>query len=65
MRLIINGEEYDLDVKTLRDVIEHFQLNANLVVTEVDGEIVDRSKWESTTLKEMMKIELVQFVGGG
>lgn len=65
MKLLINGEEHHLDVKTLADVITHFKLDANLVVTEVNGEIIDRSEWETTELEEMMKIELVQFVGGG
>ncbi len=65
MRLLINGEEHRLNVETLEDVVAHFELDSHLVVTEVDGEIIDRSEWAKTTLEEMMKIELVQFVGGG
>lgn len=65
MKLHINGEAYDLDVTTMEDVIEHFQLQSGLVATEVDGMIIDRSKWSETNLDEGMKIELVQFVGGG
>lgn len=65
MNLIINGELHQLHVRTLAEVVAHFELQPHLVVTEVDGEIIDRSEWEQTEVKENMKIELVQFVGGG
>ncbi|WP_377888512.1 sulfur carrier protein ThiS [Alkalihalobacillus sp. R86527] len=65
MKLHINGETYNLDVTTMEDVIEHFQLQSGLVATEVDGTIIDRSKWSETYLNDGVKIELVQFVGGG
>ncbi|MCK0471503.1 sulfur carrier protein ThiS [Halalkalibacter sp. APA_J-10(15)] len=65
MQLLINGEEHQLNVGTLDEVVAHFELESQLVVTEVDGEIIDRSNWTTTAIKEGMKIELVQFVGGG
>ncbi len=65
MKLLINGEEHQLDAATLADVVAHFELEPHLVVTEVDGQIIDRAEWEQTTLIDDMKIELVQFVGGG
>ncbi|RBW70564.1 sulfur carrier protein ThiS [Bacillus taeanensis] len=65
MKLIINGEEKQLSVQTLQDVVEHFGLQEGFVVTEVDGEIIDRNNWNSKSLVEGMQIELVHFVGGG
>ncbi|MCA0986024.1 sulfur carrier protein ThiS [Guptibacillus algicola] len=65
MKLLINGEAHDLNVTTIEDVIAHFNLQSGLVATEVDGTIIDRSKWSETNLNDGMKIELVQFVGGG
>lgn len=66
MELIINGKKEQLtNVKTLEDVVRHFDLQKSLVVTEVDGEIIDRAKWASTEVVSGMKIELVHFVGGG
>jgi sulfur carrier protein len=65
MKLIINGEEKQLSVQTLEDVVEHFGLQEGFVVTEVDGEIIDRKNWNSKSLVEGMQIELVHFVGGG
>ncbi|GAE24779.1 sulfur carrier protein ThiS [Halalkalibacter wakoensis JCM 9140] len=65
MQLVINGEEHNVDVSTLEDVVSHFELEPHLVVTEVDGEIIERVNWAVTEMKEGMRIELVQFVGGG
>lgn len=65
MRLQINGDEHDLDVITLKDVVKHFGLQEGLVVTEVDGTIIDRSNWKDINVQDGMKIELVHFVGGG
>ncbi|WP_096201248.1 sulfur carrier protein ThiS [Bacillus sp. FJAT-45350] len=65
MELIINGEVENIDVTTLDEVVKHYGLEQNLVVTEVNGSIIDRSQWESTSVEPGMKIELVHFVGGG
>jgi sulfur carrier protein len=65
MRLYINGEEHHVDAKNLVDVVTYFNLEPHLVVAEVDGMIIERSSWEETSIEDGMKIELVQFVGGG
>ena len=65
MELIVNGESVQLEVKTLEDVVNHYELQKGLVVTEVDGKIIDRSDWSKTEVISGMKIELVHFVGGG
>lgn len=65
MKLIINGEEKILHVATIHDIVEHYNLDKGLVVIEADGKIIERELWEVTEVVEGMKIELVQFVGGG
>lgn len=65
MKLIINGKDVELDAETLQDVIKLYDLPAGLVVAEIDGEIIDRNKWETTNVSHGMVIELVHFVGGG
>jgi sulfur carrier protein len=65
VRLQINGDKHDLDVVTLKDVVNHFGLQEGLVVTEVDGTIIDRSNWNDINVQDGMEIELVHFVGGG
>lgn len=65
MELIINGDKKVLDAAALIDLVRHYELQDKMVVTEVDGEIVERDRWETTRLREGMRIELVHFVGGG
>jgi sulfur carrier protein len=65
MIVVINGEETELELETLTDVVKHFKLDENLVVTEVNGSIVEIEKRAQTKLSEGMNIEIVQFVGGG
>lgn len=65
MIITVNGEQKDLQVETLACVVQHYQLDENLVVTELDGEIVSRENRAQTKLAEGSTIEIVQFVGGG
>lgn len=65
MNVIINGEGKQLDLETIADVVEHYQLTENLVVTEINGVIINQEDRASTKLAAGMKIEIVQFVGGG
>jgi sulfur carrier protein len=65
MCLFINGEEHNINVSNLSEVVTYFDLEPHLVVTEVDGVIIENSSWDNTLLSDGMKIELVQFVGGG
>ncbi len=65
MNLIINGEAKQLELETLADLVAHFNLDKNLVVTEVNGLIISLEERSETKLSEGMKIEIVQFVGGG
>ncbi|WP_100398355.1 sulfur carrier protein ThiS [Bacillus sp. FJAT-44742] len=65
MTIEVNGEKKDLQVQTLIEVVEHFDLQDKMIVTEVEGKIIDRDQWNVTEVQPGMKIELVHFVGGG
>ncbi|OIJ16080.1 thiamine biosynthesis protein ThiS [Anaerobacillus arseniciselenatis] len=65
MNVFINGEKKELHLENVAEVVEHFNLDENLVVTEVDGNIINVEQRRDTKLYEDMKIEIVQFVGGG
>lgn len=62
MKLTINGEESDLDVQTLGDVLQHFQLDRAKVAVELNKQI---QKEMSAALHENDTIEIVSVVGGG
>jgi sulfur carrier protein len=64
--LQINGE-----VKTcppglnLIQLLEYLNLNPRLVAVEYNGEIRHRQFWETTSIVENDRLEIVTIVGGG
>jgi thiamine biosynthesis protein ThiS len=66
MNISINGQARDLaDGATLHDVVLQFAKRPDVVITELNGAIVDRLKWAETRFSTGDRVELVTFVGGG
>lgn len=69
MILSINGQkrslpELDANAVVAR-LVDLLEMKPDRVAVERNGDIVPRSKWETTELREEDKLEIVQFVGGG
>jgi thiamine biosynthesis protein ThiS len=66
MTLHINGEEREFpDGLTVAALVAQLGMKPDRVAVELNLEIVPRSGWESATLKNGDKLEVVHFVGGG
>ena len=66
MKVFVNGDEKDLsDGISLMELIEQLDLPAARIAIELNREVVRRSDWGSTMLKDEDRIEIVHFVGGG
>jgi thiamine biosynthesis protein ThiS len=66
MTLQINGESRSFpDGLTVATLIGHLGMKTDRVAVELNLEIVPRSNWDSTHLKDGDKLEIVHFVGGG
>ena len=65
MKLIINGQERDVEAQTLSDVVQSFGLNERIIIIEHNLNIVPRDLYAATAVAEGDKIEIVHFVGGG
>jgi len=67
--LKINGkEEIFPDNKmpaTIADLLRRLGVDSTTVVTELNGQIVERAKFSTTNLCDGQSIELVRFVPGG
>jgi len=66
--LKINGVEREFPSglpQTLADLLNQLNIDAATVVAEIDGRIIERSRFAETTLCSGQKIELVRFVPGG
>ena len=66
MHIQLNGEAYALsETLSVAGLIEHLQLAGRRVAVELNFEIVPRSLYETTLLKEGDMLEVVHAIGGG
>ena len=67
MKLTLNGEESDFaDGLTVNELLEEQQVQTpEMVSVEINGQILKRSKFEDTVLKDGDKIEFLFFAAGG
>jgi sulfur carrier protein len=69
MKLSINGQDREFSEldsgPVLARLIDLLQMKADRIAIERNGEIVPRSTWQSVSLKDGDRLEVVQFVGGG
>lgn len=63
----LNGKKVELaaEIDTLRALLASYQLQEKIVVVEQNGEIIDRSLYETKPIADGDRIEIVHFVGGG
>jgi thiamine biosynthesis protein ThiS len=66
LRILINGEGKELDDGvSLSELIDLLDLPAQRVAVELNREVVRRTDWNRTILKNDDHLEIVHFVGGG
>jgi thiamine biosynthesis protein ThiS len=66
MNILLNGEhkEFASDL-TVAALLTELGLKPERLAIEVNGKIIRRATWPSTTLADGDKVEVVHFVGGG
>ena len=62
---VVNGKEYNLNIKNIEELIKHFKLEPSSIVIEKNGLIIHKEKYSGTDVTDGDKIEIVRFVGGG
>ena len=66
MRLLVNGEERNVETSTtVKQLLALLGLADTLVAVERNEEVVPRAQHESTKLCDGDRVEVVHFVGGG
>lgn len=66
MQLIVNGDVREVeDMPTLGALLTSRNLNAKMVVVELNGEIVPRGEYDETPLANGDVLEIVQMMAGG
>ena len=65
MKVFVNGALREGEISTLAELITELDLPVARIAIELNRDVVRRSDWGSTMLKDEDRIEIVHFVGGG
>jgi len=61
----INGEDRAVRAGTLAELVAEMGLEKRMIAIECNLEVVPKSQYDSTVLKNGDRIELVHMIGGG
>lgn len=67
MKVIVNGDEVDISGEiSVTELLKEREVKMpDMVSVELNGEIIERGTFPTTTVKEAAKIEFLYFMGGG
>ena len=66
MRVTINGKEEEIDPNTsVATLLARHELRPAYVAVEINCDLVPRTDFDSTTIQEGDRLEIVTLVGGG
>jgi len=65
-KIQLNGDPYEINGRTnLNELLNKLKIQKNKVAIEVNGEIVQKDKYQNLVLRKDDKVEIVHFIGGG
>ena len=65
-KIQLNGDEFEINGgSNLNELLNKLKIQKNKVAIEVNGEIVEKNKYQNLILNKNDKVEIVHFIGGG
>ena len=65
-KIQLNGDSYEvINGTNLNELLNKLKLQKNKIAIEVNGEIIEKSKYPNLILRRDDKVEVVHFIGGG
>ena len=65
-KIQLNGDLYEvINGTNLNELLNKLKLQKNKIAIEVNGEIIEKSKYPNLILRRDDKVEVVHFIGGG
>ena len=65
-KIQLNGDSYEINGGTnLNELLNKLKIKKSKVAIEVNGEIIEKSKYPKLILNKNDKVEIVHFIGGG
>ena len=65
MKITLNGDARDVSARTLDDLLRELKLDGKPIAVEKNRDVVPKSKYRETALKDGDVLEIVHLVGGG
>jgi thiamine biosynthesis protein ThiS len=66
MKITLNGEQKVIpEGLTVEGLLQHLEIKPGRVAVEINEEIVRKTTYAGTAVKEGDRVEVVQFMGGG
>ncbi len=66
MKVIVNGQERKINnAKNVFALLRELKLNPDITAVEKNGEIIDKTNYETENVNHGDKFELIRFMGGG
>lgn len=67
--MTVNGQNFDFALLSkepmLTSLVQQLGLNPERVAIELNGELINRSQYATTTVSDRDAIEIIHYVGGG
>ena len=65
-KIQLNGRKLELsNKKSIATLLKKYKINSKKIAVELNSKIVNRNKYKLTYIKNLDKIEIVHFIGGG
>ena len=65
MQITINGKPEELQADTIMDVLKQKDIDPHMVAVELNTQIIERDRLESTNVQDGDKVEFLFYMGGG
>ena len=65
MQITINGKLEELQAGTVMDVLKYKDIDPHMVAVELNAQIVERDRLETTDVRDGDKVEFLFYMGGG
>ena len=66
MKVLINGETKEISRElSLNQLLKQLSLPDERIAVELNKEVVRKKDWETITINDADRIEIIHFVGGG
>lgn len=65
MQITINGKPEEVLADTVMDVLKQKDIDPHMVAVELNTQIVERDRLETTNVQDGDKVEFLFYMGGG